>query len=90
MDIVTYGRPGGEHWPKLSLLEMMGVIVSPEEEIEYLKSVLPRWDTTFPKSYQVEMQVDSYNKRVLRESSGWGAPKLRFEFVDSALGFTGY
>lgn len=85
MNIVTYGRPGGEHWPKLSLLETMGIIVNEENELEYIKKVLPRWDTTFPSSYRVEVQLNDSRKKVLRSAPGWHPPTVLFRFVDSAL-----
>jgi hypothetical protein len=85
LDVVTYGRPGGEHWPKLSLLETMGIIIREDHELAYLKQVLPRWDTTFPESVRVEVQLNDSVKKVLRSSPGWHPPTLLFRFVDSAL-----
>ena len=85
MNVVTYGRPGGEHWPKLSLLETMGVIIREDHEMLYLKQVLPRWDRTFPPAYRVEMQLNDSVKKVLRPAAGWHPPTLTFHFVDSAL-----
>lgn len=85
MDIVTHGRPGGEHWPKLNLLEAMGIIVREDHELEYLKELLPRWDTTFPPSYRVELQLNDSVKKVLRPAPGWRPPTLLFRFVDSAI-----
>ena len=85
MDIVTYGRPGGEHWPKLTLLESMGIIVRQDHEVEYARQVLPRWDRTFPDSWRVELLFNGKLQTVLRAGDGWQAPALRFDFVDSAL-----
>lgn len=85
LSIVTYGRPGGEHWPKLSLLETMGIIRSEEHELNYIKQILPRWDTTFPDNYQVEVQMNQSVKKVLRTAAGWFPPTVSFEFFDSAL-----
>ncbi|MGP1677775.1 MAG: hypothetical protein ACTS6J_11530 [Burkholderiales bacterium] len=84
-DIVTYGRPGGEHWPKLNLLETMGVIVKEEHQLEYIKQILPRWDKTFPKTYRVELQLNGSATKVLRSAPGWNPPTLSFEFIDSAI-----
>lgn len=84
MGIVTHGRPGGEHWPKLSLLETMGIIRDEEHELNYLKQVLPRWDTTFPDTYRVDLQMNRSVKKVLRPAAGWHPPTLSFTFVDSA------
>jgi len=85
LGIVTYGRPGGEHWPKLSLLETMGIIRKEEHELEYIKQILPRWDTTFPKNYRIEVQLNNSVKKVLRSADGWRPPTVLFHFVDSAL-----
>jgi len=85
MNVVTYGRPGGEHWPKLSLLESMGIIAREDHELQYLKQVLPRWDRSFPDSYRVALQLNDSVKKVLRSAPGWKPPTLLFHFVDSAL-----
>ena len=84
MGVITYGRPGGEHWPKLNLLEMMGVIIKEEHEYKFLEKVLPRWDRTFPQDYRVELKLNDGAARVLRKGAGLFAPKLLFHFVDSA------
>jgi hypothetical protein len=89
MSIVTYGRPGGEHWPKLSLLETMGIIVDPVHELDYLKQILPRWDTTFPPNYRIEVQLNDSVRKVLRAAPGWNPPTVLFHFVDSALNVAG-
>jgi hypothetical protein len=85
MNVVTYGRPGGEHWPKLSVLESMGIIVREDHELEYLKQSLPRWDRTMPADYRVALQLNDSVKKVLRPAPGWKPPTLLFHFVDSAL-----
>lgn len=84
LSIVTYGRPGGEHWPKLSLLETMGIIRKEEHALNYIKQILPRWDTTFPDVYQIEVQLNRSVKKVLRAADGWFPPTVLFHFVDSA------
>ncbi len=84
MRVVTYGRPAGEHWPKLTLLETMGVINKEEHELEYLKKILPRWDRTMPAEYRIELQLNDSVVKVLRPGPGWNPPTLRFHFVDSA------
>jgi hypothetical protein len=83
--IVTYGRPGGEHWPKLSLLETMGIIQSEAHELEYIKKVLPRWDSTFPDSFRIAAQMNGSLQKVLRPAPGWNPPTVLFQFVDSGL-----
>lgn len=85
LSIVTYGRPGGEHWPKLSLLETMGIIRNQVHQLEYIRQILPRWDRTFSEDYQVEVQMNGSSRKVLRVSEGWYPPSLLFNFVDSAL-----
>lgn len=85
MEVVAYGRPGGEHWPKLSLLETMGVILDEEHEMDYITQILPRWDRTVPDTYQVEVTLDQSRKKVLRTAPGWNPPLFSFHFVDSAI-----
>jgi hypothetical protein len=88
MGIVTYGRPGGEHWPKLTLLEAMGIIVKDERELRFLTTILPRWDRTFPDAYRVELQLNDSVKKVLRPAPGWKPPTVLFQFVDSAVSYS--
>ncbi|HLA33582.1 MAG TPA: hypothetical protein VJ001_01810 [Rhodocyclaceae bacterium] len=88
MDIVTYGRPGGEHWPKLTLLETMGVIVNEDHELDYIKQILPRWGGSFLDNYRVVVQMNDSVKKVIQSASGWRPPTLRFHFIDSALNLT--
>jgi hypothetical protein len=84
MGVVTYGRPGGEHWPKLTLLETMGIIKKESHEIEYLRSILPHYERTMPPDYRVELRLNGSAPRVLRAASGRNPPTLQFHFVDSA------
>jgi hypothetical protein len=83
--VVTYGRPNGEHWPKVTLLETMGVIVREAHELDYLARVLPHWERTFPESVRVKLQLNDSRKKLLRPAGGAGAPTLLFRFVDSAV-----
>lgn len=87
LSIVTYGRPGGEHWPKLSLLETMGIIRNENHQLIYLTQILPRWDTTFSKNFRIELQLNDSVKKILRSAEGWTPPTVLFRFVDSALKF---
>lgn len=84
MRVVTYGRPAGEHWPKLTLLETLGTINAEVDERAYLERVLPRWERTFPAEYRVELQLNNSVVKVLRSAPGWNPPTVRFHFVDSA------
>ena len=65
MGIVTYGRAAGEHWPKLNLLETMGVIISESHELEYLKKILPPYARSLP-DYRVELQLNDSVVKVLQ------------------------
>jgi hypothetical protein len=85
LSIVTYGRPGGEHWPKLSLLETMGIITREAHQLDYIRQILPRWDTTFPKTYRVDVELNGSPRKVLQTAPTWWPPILRFRFFDSAL-----
>lgn len=85
MSVVTYGRPGGDHWPKLTLLETMGVIQKEEHELQYLTKILPHYARTLPSAYRVELKVNRSVVKVLRPAPGWNPPTLRFDFVDSAI-----
>ncbi len=84
MGAVTFGRPGGERWPKLNLLEATGIIKNIENDYRYLQELLPRWDRTFPKDYRVELQLNDFELRVLQPGGGFSAPRLKFHFIDSA------
>lgn len=88
MSIVTYGRPGGEHWPKLNLLETMGIIALEAHQLEYARQILPRWDRTFPASYRVAVKLNDSNEKVLQAAPGWSPPTVLFHFVDSAINLT--
>jgi hypothetical protein len=84
MNVVTYRRPGGEHWPKLSLLEIMGLIRDQEHELAYLKKILPHYDATL-KGYRVELMLNDSVAKVLQTAPGWNPPTIRFHFIDSAV-----
>jgi len=88
MSIVAYGRPGGEHWPKLNLLETMGIIVREADQLEYARQILPRWDRTFPEGYRVAVKLNDSNEKVLQAAPGWSPPTVLFHFVDSAINLT--
>ena len=84
MSIVTYSRPAGELYPKLTLLETMGVILKKDLQEDYLKRVLPRYDRTFPADYRVELKMNDSIVKVLQRGRASRAPVLRFHFIDSA------
>lgn len=84
LSVVTYGRPGGETWPKLSLLETLGVIKSLDHDYRYLTKILPRWDNTLPDGLHVDLRIEGTNARRLRSGPGLFAPRFEFLFVESA------
>lgn len=88
MSIVAYGRPGGEHWPKLSLLESMGIIRREDHQLDYIKKILPRWDRTFPDDFRITTKLNDSVTKVLRSAPGWHPPTVLFHLVDSALTLT--
>lgn len=83
LGIVTYGRPSGEHWPKVSLLETLGAI-GERNEVAYLERLLPRWDRTLPAHYRVELDVHGHPPKILRRGEGWRPPTVVFRFLESA------
>jgi len=85
MGVVTHGRPGGERWPKLTLLETMGIIGRLSTQIDYLKRVLPHYARTMPPEYRVELRLNDSAAVLLSPGGGRGSPTLTFRFVDSAL-----
>lgn len=84
MSVIMHGRPMGEHWGKISLLATMGIIDREDWQIDYLKSVLPRYDTTLP-DYRVELQINDDRPLQLQAGRERKAPTLRLRFVDSSL-----
>ena len=83
--VVNHRRPGGEAWPKLNLLESMGIIKSPSEQVDYLKTVLPRWDRTFDERWRIELIDDDQAVYVLQRGQGLTPPVLQFVFLDSMV-----
>lgn len=84
LSVVTYGRPGGETWPKLSLLETLGVIKSLDHDYRYLTKILPRWDNTLSDGVHVDLTIEGNNTQRLRSGSGIFSPRFEFLFVESA------
>ena len=89
MGIVNYARPAGEYFPKLTLLESMGIILNESRQYDYLKRTLPHYERTLPTDYRVELSVRGSRTQVLQagkkafDQTG-RPPVLRFEFIDSA------
>jgi hypothetical protein len=85
MGVVTYGRPGGEHWPKLTLLETMGVIQNEDHQLQYLTKILPHYARVLPSDYRVDLRLNRSVVKVVHPARAWNPPTLRFNFVDSAI-----
>jgi hypothetical protein len=85
MGIVTYNKPAGEHYQKLTLLETMGIIVDERLQYNYLQRILPRFDRTMGPEYRVEIKLMDSPARILQAGIGRRPPVLRFEFIDSAV-----
>lgn len=88
MEVVTYGRAGGEHWPKLTLLETLGIIRDEGRQLDYLQRMLPHYERTLSTDYRVELRLNDGPARVLQPGRGKRPPVLRFTFLDSALALT--
>lgn len=84
LGIVAYGRPSGEYWPKLTLLESVGIIRRETNVQDYLRQILPRWDRSMPEDYRIEVQRDGHSTQI-RPVGDLRRPRLSFEFVESAL-----
>jgi hypothetical protein len=82
--ILTHGRAEDDPWPKVTLLETMGVIPQQQRALEYLRRVLPDFENTLPADYRVELQLNESDIKVLQDAPAWSSPTLRFQFVDSA------
>jgi hypothetical protein len=84
ISIVTYAKPAGEHFQKVTLLETMAVIRDERKQYEYLGRVLPHFERTMP-DYRVELKLMDAPARVLQRGRGERPPVLRFHFIDSAI-----
>ena len=63
----------------------IGTLVGAQSGAPYIKQILPRWDTTFPRNYRVDVELNGSPRKVLRAAPMWRPPILRFRFFDSAL-----
>lgn len=89
MGIVNYGRPASEYFPKLTLLETMGIIVNETRQIDYLRRALPHYERTLPSHYRVELRLSEASSKVLQPGKRQPgqttpSPALLIEFLDSA------
>lgn len=87
MHIRSYGRPAGEYWGKVNLLQTMGVIIREDRQYQYLETVLPQWRRSLPAGYRVELRLND-SAPVVLQKGGSRAPVMTFQFVDSAVTLT--
>jgi hypothetical protein len=84
INVVSYGKPADEAWPKLTLLETMGLIVAEHRQMEYAQRVLPFYKRLLSADYRVEIKLNDAPPKVLQNGSGPRPVVMRFEFFDSA------
>jgi hypothetical protein len=84
LNVVTYNKPAGEHFQKITLLETMGLIRNEKQQYEYLQRVLPHFERTLP-DYRVELKLMDSPVRIIQRGKGDRPPVLRFHFIDSAI-----
>lgn len=82
--VISYGRPGGEAAPRVSLLEIAGAIKSIRHQVDYFRKILPRWDRSTPADYEINLTIKDLQSEILRKGKSFGGPKLEFIFVESA------
>jgi hypothetical protein len=83
INVTAYGRPGGEYWPKVTLLETLGIIANINNQYEYIQRALPRFDTSLP-DYKVTLKIDGLAARVLQDPKN-AVGELEFVIKDSAM-----
>jgi hypothetical protein len=84
LEIVTYRNPRDPWYiKKLSLIEMMGIIKTPELQIEYLRRNLPPYQN-LPPEFEVQLVVNGQLIEILRKSSiTKNPPIMTLEFIDN-------
>jgi hypothetical protein len=83
LKIVSHGRGGRETWSKLTLLETLALIPGNEQRYDYLRRVLPNYES-LPSNYRVELQLNDEPPRLLRQGNQRSNMRLQFRFVDTA------
>ncbi|MEZ5651016.1 MAG: hypothetical protein R3E87_10760 [Burkholderiaceae bacterium] len=83
LDVVASARPGGEHWRKLTMLELMTLIRDDVQRRDYLASVLPHDARAMPAPWRIVMRWDGRRELELRASRGPTAATLVLEVVDT-------
>lgn len=84
MRILGHGRGEEDPWPKITLLETLGVIGRQQRIPDYLKRVLPPVGNILPPDYRVELILNGREVAVLQDAPAWNSPVLKLHFVDSA------
>jgi len=82
MSVINYGRPRSWPFPKLSLLESMGIIKDEKEQVSFLKRQLPPY-SGFSRDYQIELYLNGKKEEVIRQGLAKNPPVLKFEYVNS-------
>lgn len=83
MRALTHRLTEDDPWPKITLLESLGLINQEENEIEYLKRTLPDIGSILPDDYRVELKLNDAPAVQLQEAAEDIAPTLQFKFVDT-------
>lgn len=84
MRVLEHGRAEEDPWPKITLLQTMGIISQQKQALEYLKRALPDFESAMQPDYRVELQLNNSPAKVLQDMPAWNSPTLKFRFVDSA------
>lgn len=84
MRVLEHGRAEDDPWPKITLLQTMGIISQQKQALDYLKRALPDFASAMQPDYRVELQLNNSPVKVLQDMPAWNSPVLKFQFVDSA------
>jgi hypothetical protein len=83
MKIIMYGRPDAWPFPKINLLEAMGMIKDNIDlQVEYLERGLPPYGR-LGKAYTVELWLNDVKMKTLQKGQGSKPPRLKIEFVNT-------
>lgn len=84
MNIVSHGRGDQEAWSKLTLLELLAIVETPERQYGLLQRLLPQYEHVLSASYRIELIFNDEAPRSLRRGNPASGMLLQFRFVDSA------
>ena len=85
LDVVAAGRPGGEHWRKLTLLETLSLIRAPDAGLAWLAETLPAGSRVLPPGWRIRLVLDGTHRAVLREPRGRATATLTYDVVPSMI-----